>query len=189
MLKRDGSVSIHSDNRAYKPLNWMLTPCEREEFVGKDGLLRWVFVSKKDELEIVFHEIFSDINHEWDDEEPGLVRQWTESDLQLWISENIREVFGKRWSLVGREYPTGAGPVDLLVKDPKGKHVAVEVKRMAHLPAIDQVLRYVESLESTNDGSIIGPVRGIVVALEVKSTTKELGMRRGVECITVTPPR
>ena len=27
MVKQDGSVSIHSDDRAYKPLNWMSCPC------------------------------------------------------------------------------------------------------------------------------------------------------------------
>ncbi len=27
MIKADGSVSIHADDRAYKPLNWMSPPC------------------------------------------------------------------------------------------------------------------------------------------------------------------
>ncbi len=27
MVKADGSVSIHADDRAYKPLNWMSAPC------------------------------------------------------------------------------------------------------------------------------------------------------------------
>ncbi|MBU6213742.1 MAG: DUF91 domain-containing protein, partial [Actinomycetales bacterium] len=27
MVKADGSVSIHADGRAYKPLNWMSPPC------------------------------------------------------------------------------------------------------------------------------------------------------------------
>ena len=27
LLKADGSVSIHADDRAYKPLNWMTPPC------------------------------------------------------------------------------------------------------------------------------------------------------------------
>ena len=27
MLKADGSVSVHADDRAYKPLNWMSAPC------------------------------------------------------------------------------------------------------------------------------------------------------------------
>jgi RecB family endonuclease NucS len=27
LLKADGSVSVHADDRAYKPLNWMTPPC------------------------------------------------------------------------------------------------------------------------------------------------------------------
>jgi RecB family endonuclease NucS len=31
MVKADGSVSIHADDRAYKPLNWMTPPCTLRE--------------------------------------------------------------------------------------------------------------------------------------------------------------
>ena len=34
MVKADGSVSIHADDRAYKPLNWMSPPCRIEEAPG-----------------------------------------------------------------------------------------------------------------------------------------------------------
>src|SRR5882724_5260576 len=27
LVKSDGSVSVHADDRAYKPLNWMSPPC------------------------------------------------------------------------------------------------------------------------------------------------------------------
>ena len=27
MVKADGSVSVHADDRAFKPLNWMSAPC------------------------------------------------------------------------------------------------------------------------------------------------------------------
>ena len=27
LVKADGSVSVHADDRAYKPLNWMSPPC------------------------------------------------------------------------------------------------------------------------------------------------------------------
>jgi len=192
ILKKDGSVSVHSDNRAYKPLNWMLTPCEREEYVNDDGFMCWRFHSKKDELEIVFHSVVADIQHEWEEEEPGLVREWTETDLQEWIAQNPEEVFGGGWSFFAREYPTGAGPVDILMKDPKGFAVAVEVKRTAYLPAVDQVLRYCESLEASDDlhdASIMAPVKAVIVALEVKESTRKLAERRGVSCIVVSPPR
>lgn len=191
LLKKDGSVSIHSDNRAYKPLNWMLTPCEREEYVNSDGFMCWRFRSKKDELEIVFLDVVADIEHEWEEEEPGLVREWTEPDLQEWIAQHPDEVFGNGWSFVAREYPTGAGPVDILMKDPTGFAVAVEVKRTAHLPAVDQVLRYCESLETEDnlhEVSALKPVKAVIVALEIKNSTHRLAERRGVRCITISPP-
>ena len=34
LIKADGSVSIHADDRAYKPLNWMSPPCWLEEAPG-----------------------------------------------------------------------------------------------------------------------------------------------------------
>ena len=188
MLKKDGSVSIHSDDRAYKPLNWMLSPCEFEEDIDMNGDMRWTFTSKKDRLEIVFGDVSLDQEHDWEEAEPGLVRRWTEPDLQAWIADNVTAVFGKKWKFVAREYPTGAGPVDLLVQDPRGRHVAVEVKRTAHMPAVDQVLRYVNALEESGDAQVRVPVRGIIVALEVKPTTAALAGKRGVECLPIDAP-
>ena len=34
LVKADGSVSIHADDRAYKPLNWMSPPCTLAEGDG-----------------------------------------------------------------------------------------------------------------------------------------------------------
>src|ERR1700710_2428436 len=33
LVKADGSVSVHADDRAYKPLNWMSPPCTLIEVV------------------------------------------------------------------------------------------------------------------------------------------------------------
>lgn len=187
ILKRDGSVSVHSDDRAYKPLNWMLTPCEFLESADLNGRMVWTFESKKDTLRIVFHEILHDMTHEWDTPEPGLVRQWTETDLQAWIAENPKKAFGKGWRFVAREYQTGAGPVDLLMMDPTGRHVAVEVKRTAHMPAVDQVRRYVDAIQEDPDEFIVGTVRGVVAALEIKEAARRQADKNQVECIVVAP--
>ena len=37
LVKADGSVSIHADDRAYKPLNWMSPPCTLKEGDGTGG--------------------------------------------------------------------------------------------------------------------------------------------------------
>lgn len=34
LVKADGSVSIHADDRAYKPLNWMTPPCTLTEYTA-----------------------------------------------------------------------------------------------------------------------------------------------------------
>ena len=48
LIKADGSVSVHADDRAYKPLNWMSPPCRLTETT--DGSIRvWVVESKTGE--------------------------------------------------------------------------------------------------------------------------------------------
>jgi RecB family endonuclease NucS len=46
LIKADGSVSIHADDRAYKPLNWMSPPCWLVE--DSDGRV-WVVQNKSGE--------------------------------------------------------------------------------------------------------------------------------------------
>ena len=45
LVKADGSVTIHADDRAYKPLNWMSPPCWLED--NRLGL--WTVRNKSDE--------------------------------------------------------------------------------------------------------------------------------------------
>ena len=45
LIKADGSVSVHADDRAYKPLNWMSPPCSLlEDATGE--LPVWVVQNK-----------------------------------------------------------------------------------------------------------------------------------------------
>ena len=44
LVKADGSVSVHADDRAYKPLNWMSPPCWLTEEPGV-----WTVRNKADE--------------------------------------------------------------------------------------------------------------------------------------------
>jgi len=44
IVKADGSVSVHADDRAYKPLNWMSPPCklqvgEPADVIGGDAVV------------------------------------------------------------------------------------------------------------------------------------------------------
>ena len=114
MVKADGSVSIHADDRAYKPLNWMSPPCRLQEAPGV-----WRVVNKAgEELRITLEEIFHDTSHELG-VDPGLVKDGVEAHLQELLAAHP-ETFGEGYTLVRREYMTAIGPVDLLCRDAAG---------------------------------------------------------------------
>ena len=71
MVKADGSVSIHADDRAYKPLNWMTPPCilTEQEIRNEDGealgVRLWVVENKKGEqLRITIEAVYSDFYYD-----------------------------------------------------------------------------------------------------------------------------
>ncbi len=66
LVKADGSVSVHADDRAYKPLNWMSPPCWlSEETPEEDVEALWVVTNKAGEqLRITIEEIEHDSSHE-----------------------------------------------------------------------------------------------------------------------------
>ena len=185
LMKADGSVSIHADDRAYKPLNWMTPPCTiREQAVvdidGEDtGDELWIVENPKGEqLRITVEEIVSDTNVELG-EDPGLVKDGVEAHLQELLAEHI-STLGDGFTLVRREYPTAIGPVDLLAKDADGKTVAVEVKRRGGIDGVEQLSRYVELL---NRDSVLRPVQGVFAAQEIKPQARTLAEDRGFRCI------
>lgn len=176
LVKADGSISIHSDDRAYKPLNWMNPPCNILEEPG-----RWTVSNRKGEsLVIELHEVHSDTSHELG-VDPGLSKDGVESQLQelLGLDPTVIEP-GLR--LVRREYETGIGPVDLLCHDAEGRPVAIEVKRVLELSAVDQLSRYLERLRL--DGRL-AMVRGVLVAETIKPQAATLARDRGIGCVQV----
>lgn len=131
LIKADGSVSIHSDDRAYKPLNWMSPPC----WLIEDPDI-WVVQNKAGEkLIITLAEVLHDSKHELGPE-PGLVKDGVEADLQKLLAEHVTTL-GEGWTLVRREFPTPIGPVDLMCRDSAGKSVAVEIKRRGEIDGVD----------------------------------------------------
>ena len=187
LMKADGSVSIHADDRDYKPLNWMTPPCTiREQAVvdidGEDtGDELWIVENPKGEqLRITVEEIVSDTNVELG-EDPGLVKDGVEAHLQELLAEHI-STLGDGFTLVRREYPTAIGPVDLLAKDADGKTVAVEVKRRGGIDGVEQLSRYVELL---NRDSVLRPVQGVFAAQEIKPQARTLAEDRGFRCIVL----
>ncbi|HJF12528.1 endonuclease NucS [Corynebacterium falsenii] len=198
MVKADGSVSIHADDRAYKPLNWMTPPCTLTVVSPEDDLTSdatliypeldndgveqlWIVENTKGEqLRIQIFAIHSDTSHELG-EDPGLVKDGVESHLQELLAEQI-ELLGEGYTLVRREYPTAIGPVDILSKDSTGATVAVEIKRRGGIDGVEQLTRYVELL---NRDELLAPVTGVFAAQEIKPQARTLAEDRGIRCVTL----
>ncbi len=176
MVKADGSVSIHADDRAYKPLNWMSPPCRIEEAPGV-----WRVVNKAgEELRITLDEIFHDSSHDLG-VDPGLVKDGVEAHLQALLAA-APQVLGEGFTLVRREYATAIGPVDLLCRDRTGATVAVEVKRRGEIDGVEQLSRYLELL---GRDPLLAPVSGIFAAQEIKPQARVLAQDRGIRCVVL----
>jgi RecB family endonuclease NucS len=176
LVKADGSVSVHSDDRAYKPLNWMSPPCWLTEEPGT-----WTVVNKAGEkLVITIEEVLHDTAHELG-AEPGLVKDGVEAHLQELLAEHITTL-GDGYSLIRREYMTAIGPVDILCRDGGGATVAVEIKRRGEIDGVEQLTRYLELL---NRDPLIAPVQGVFAAQLIKPQARTLAQDRGIRCVTL----
>ena len=176
LVKADGSVSIHADDRAYKPLNWMSPPCTLDE---GDGM--WTVANPAGErLVITLDEVLHDSEHELG-VDPGLVKDGVEAHLQELLAEHV-ETLGPGWRLVRREYPTAIGPVDLLCRDDEGATIAVEVKRRGEIDGVEQLTRYLDLL---NRDPLLAPVRGLFAAQEIRLQARTLALDRGIACLTL----
>src|SRR5207302_6197594 len=134
----DGAVLVHADAGGYKPLNWMTPPTIVEED-GERIVVRKRAGRSEDRLEIRLAEVLSDVEHEMG-EAAGLEKDGVERDLQEALAAQP-ETLGDGLRLVRREWPTDIGPVDLMCRDAGGDWVAVEVKRLATIEAVEQLAR------------------------------------------------
>lgn len=176
MVKADGSVSVHSDGGAYKPLNWMTPPCRLQ---ADDD--QWIVTNSKGEtITIHLEQVHYDVEHELG-ADPGLRKDGVEADLQQLLAARP-DVLGAGLKLVRREYPTDIGPVDLLCRDAEGRAVAIEIKRRGEIDGVEQLTRYLERLDL--DGRL-RPVRGMFVAQQIKPQAQVLAAARGIECVEV----
>ncbi|MBF4553296.1 endonuclease NucS [Corynebacterium suicordis] len=194
MLKADGSVSIHADDRAFKPLNWMTPPCSLTELThsSPDATTHpelddervqelWIVENKSGEqLRIRIYSIHTDTSHELG-QDPGLIKDGVEAHLQELLAEQI-ELLGEGYTLVSREYPTPIGPVDLLSRNSDGMTVAVEIKRRGGIDGVEQLTRYVDLL---NRDELLAPVVGVFAAQEIKPQARTLAEDRGIRCVTL----
>jgi RecB family endonuclease NucS len=179
MLKADGSVLVHADAGGYKPLNWMTPPTVVED--GGDVLVVRKRAGKtEDRLEIRLLEVLSDVEHEMG-EAAALEKDGVERDLQLELAARP-DALGEALRLVRREWPTDVGPVDLMCRDDDGEWVAVEIKRVATIEAVEQLGRYLERIRVDPAKAAC---RGVLAAQSVKPQAATLAAARGIRCVEV----
>ena len=143
VFKADGSVLVHADSGGYKPLNWMTPPTVIEQGDGTI-VVRKRAGRSEDRLEIRLAEVLAEFEHELG-EDAGLEKDGVERHLQEVLAERPDALEGGL-RLVRREWPTEVGPVDLMCRDAEDGWVAVEIKRVGTLEAVEQLSRYLEVL-------------------------------------------
>jgi len=185
MLKADGTFMVWADGGGpnVKPLNWMIPPTVIEERTDEQGALTGLVVRKQrqvDRVEIGISEVISDIEHELDVlislEKEGLERELQEllADAPQWCGEGMR--------LIRREWPTDIGPVDLMCRDTEDEWIAVEIKRIATIDAVEQLTRYLERIRVD---PTLGSCRGVLAAQIIKPQARVLAQARGIDCVEV----
>jgi endonuclease len=177
MLKSDGSVLVHADTGGYKPQNWMTPPTVIEEEPGR------IVVRKRggeDQLDIRVVEVLSDVTHDMG-EAAALEKDGVEAHLQELLGERP-EWCGEGFRLVRREWPTDIGPVDLMCRDSDDGWVAVEIKRIGTIDAVEQLTRYLERIRIDRSRA---ECRGVLAAAQIKPQARVLAESRGIDCVEV----
>jgi endonuclease len=183
MLKSDGTVMVWSDavgmgGQKVKPLNWMTPPTVIEEEDGR------IVVRKRkgdDQLEITLAEVLSDVSHAMDFDAAGLEKDCVEAHLQVALAD-APEWCGEGFRLVRREWPTDIGPVDLMCRDDDDGWIAVEIKRVGTIDAVEQLSRYLERIRLD---PALADCRGVLAAQVVKPQARVLAEARGLDWVEV----
>jgi endonuclease len=191
IVKADGSVLIHADAGGYKPLNWMTPPTVIEEHeigVPPTHPHHRIVVRKRgqadgDRLEIAVAEVLADVTHDMGppDEDAALSKDGVEAHIQELLAERPGWC-GEGLRLVRREWPTDIGPVDLMCRDDDDGWVAIEVKRVAGIEAVEQLTRYLERIRLD---PAFASCRGILAAQVIKPQASVLAGARGIDCVEV----
>ena len=133
-----------------------------------------------DRIEIRIAEVVSDMTHDMG-EAAALEKDGVEADLQEALAA-APDWCGEGFRLVRREWPTDIGPVDLMCRDGEDDWVAVEIKRIGTIDAVEQLSRYLERIQQ--DPAMAG-CRGVLAAQTVKPQARVLAEARGIAWVEV----
>jgi len=177
MIKSDGSVMVHADAGGYKPQNWMTPPTVIEEDGDRIVVRK---VKGEDRLDIDIRERLSDVTHDMG-EAGALEKDGVERHLQELLA-GAPQCCGEGFRLVRREWPTDIGPVDLMCRDDEDEWVAVEIKRVANIDAVEQLSRYLQRIRAD---PALGSCRGVLAATVIRPQARVLAGTRGIACVEV----
>src|ERR1700744_5895350 len=187
MFKADGTFMVWSDHgsQSVKPLNWMTPPTTIEEIGAPPSriVVRKFAGSSEDRVDVELHEILSDVTHVMGSPEAdvALAKDGVEAHLQEALAD-APHWCGDGFRLVRREWPTDIGPVDLMCRDAEDQWVAVEIKRVAGIDAVEQLSRYLERIRL--DPEFV-ECRGVLAGQVVKPQARVLAAARGIEWVEV----
>jgi endonuclease len=184
MIKADGTFMVFSDHgsQSVKPLNWMTPPTVIEELPDRIVVRKHAGASEE-RLEVELAEILSDVTHEMGspDADVALAKDGVEAHLQELLAA-APEWCGEGLRLVRREWPTDIGPVDLMCRDEADDWVAVEIKRVAGIEAVEQLTRYLERIRLD---PAFACCRGVLAAQLIKPQARVLAGAREIDCVEV----
>jgi len=163
-----------------------MTPPTVVEFEEDDGgALTHMVVRKRagateDRLDIAIGEVVSDVTHDMG-EAAALEKDGVEAHLQELLAEQPHWC-GEGFRLVRREWPTDIGPVDLMCRDDQDGWIAVEIKRVATIDAVEQLTRYLDRIK---EDPAMADIQGVLAAQQIKPQARVLAESRGMRCVEV----
>ena len=124
--------------------------------------------------------MLSDVEHDMG-EAAALEKDGVEGDLQEALAA-APACCGEGFRLVRREWPTDIGPVDLMCRDAEDGWIAVEIKRIGTIEAVEQLTRYLERIRLD---PAMADCRGVLAAQAVKPQARVLAEARGIAWVEV----
>ncbi len=209
IVKADGSVLVHSDGGSYKPLNWMSPPCRLTEKPGrwsvtnKAGETLAITITEvlsdssvdlgvdpglvKDGVEAHLQELLA-VQLDLLGEGWRLVRREFPTPIgpvdlmcRNEAGQSVAVEIKRRGEIDGSNFTEGIATTgESHVGTTGGSHVAVEVKRVAGIDAVEQLTRYLELL---NRDPLLRPVKGVLAAQSIRPQARTLAEDRGIRCV------
>jgi RecB family endonuclease NucS len=181
VLKADGSVMVHSDSGGYKPQNWMTPPTAIDVEGDPPRRIEVRKLKGAERLEITIAVFFWSV---WAAPhlDSTLAKDGVERDLQELLAA-APSYCGEGFRLVRREWPTDIGPVDLMCREDGDGWVAVEIKRVGTIDAVEQLSRYLERIRLD---PALADCRGVLAAQAIKPQARVLAESRGIACVEVS---